>query len=488
MKRTVRLGVVLGLAGLVMSTVVACRGTSGATPSWTACQGSGLDARQECTTISVPMDYDKPGGEQVSLVISRIRSAHPDHRRGVLFLVPGGPGSSGLNLPTTQGAALPEAVRDEYDLIGFDPRGIGASVEANCHLAQSDLALERLRPWPDADGGIAGIVDVQRRIAASCVREGGALVRSIGTRTEARDIDRIREALGENTISAWGRSYGTYVLSTYATLFGERTDRILLDSNDDPDPDRVERGWMANYAVGVEDRFPDFARWATTDGNPDRVAETPEAVRAEFLTLAARLDRDPLPWPGAELSILSGNGLRQILLDGMYDDKRFPFVAQVMNAAARSQTLPAARPAQPESQAQRTAAVLVATMCNDVAWPTAVEDYASAVAENRARYPLTAGLPSGYPPCATWPYLVQPRTVVNATGPSNLLLVQNLRDPATPYSGALNLRRAFGDRARMVAVDAGGHGAYPSPVACANEAVERFLTDGTRPESDLTCR
>ncbi|MFE3194218.1 alpha/beta hydrolase [Nocardia sp. NPDC059240] len=488
MKRRVRLGVALGLTGLLMSAVTACERASEATPTWTACQGSGLDPRQECTTVSVPLDYEKPGGERISLAVSRIRSPHPQQRRGVLFLIPGGPGGSGLGLPSTRGAKLPESVRDAYDLIGFDPRGLGASTPANCHLAPQDLAVERLRSWPDADGGIAANVEIEQGVARACAQNGGALVRSIGTRTEARDLDRIREALGENKISAWGESYGTYVLAVYTTLFGDRTDRVLSDSNDDPDPDRVERAWQANYAVGVEDRFPDFARWAATAGNPDRVAATPEDVRGEFLTLAARLDRSPLPWPGAELSTLSGNGLRQILLDGLYDDRNFPRVAQVINAAAGSGTLPAARPAAPEEPAQRSTAVLVATLCNDVAWPTAVPDYATAVAEDRARYPLTAGMPHGYSPCATWPFPPAPRTVVNSSGPANVLLVQNLRDPATPYSGALNLRRALGDRARMVTVDAGGHGAYPSPIPCADEAVERFLLDGIRPAADLTCR
>ncbi|MVU83884.1 alpha/beta fold hydrolase [Nocardia sp. ET3-3] len=488
MRRTVRLAAVLGLAGMAVSGVTACQLASSAAPTWYPCQGNGLDPRQECATLSVPLDYDKPDGERISIAVSRIRSAHPEHRRGVLFLVPGGPGSGGLGLPSTWGARLPESVRDEYDLIGFDPRGLGASVEANCHVPKEDLVLERLRPWPDADGGIAGNVEVENRVAAACIRNGGALVRSIGTRTEARDIDRIRESLGENKIAAWGQSYGTYVVSVYATMFADRTDRVLLDSNDDPDPDLIERGWAANYAVAMEDRFPDFARWASSDGNPDRVAETPDAVREEFLTVAARLDRAPLPWPGAELSALSGNGLRQTMLDGLHSDKQFPFLAQLLNAAAGSGTLPAAPPAAPEQTVQRSTAVLIATLCNDVAWPTSVGDYTAAVAADRARFPLTAGMPRGYSPCATWPYPVAPRTLVNSSGPSNVLLVQNLRDPASPYSGALNLRRAFGDRARMVAVDAGGHGAYPSPVACANEAVERFLRDGTRPETDLTCR
>ncbi|WP_297613820.1 alpha/beta hydrolase [Nocardia sp.] len=489
MKSSPRLGILLALT--VLATLTAC--TSANAPSaaaleWKSCPGSGPDPRQECTTIQVPLDYDRPDGDRITLAVSRIRSAHPGTRHGALLLVPGGPGNTGLDRPTQLGSKLPAAVRDTYDLIGFDPRGMGSSTTADCGIAPDDLVTERFRGWPRGDGDISANIGGSQRIAKACNDNGGALVRNISTRTEAHDIDRIREALGENRISAWGESYGTYATSVYATLFPQRTDRILLDSSDDPNPDRVERGWNANYAIGVEDRFPDFAKWAAAPGNPDRTAETPEAVRSRFLTLAARLDQNPLPWPGSELGQLTGNGLRQLLLDGLYSDQAFPALARMIKAAEASAPLPDAQPLPPEQIVQQRTAVGVATICNDSAWPTVVSDYAAAVTASRDAHPLTAGMPENLSPCTFWPLPVAPRTVVTADGPSNILMIQNLRDPATPYSAALNLRNAFGARARMVAVDSGGHGVYPSPIGCANDATERFLRDGTRPDQDLTCR
>ncbi|MFF2557119.1 alpha/beta hydrolase [Nocardia sp. NPDC058058] len=489
MKSSHRLGALVALAILSVSTISACRTAPAATaPEWGACQGGNLDPRQECATISVPLDYNDPGGEQITLAISRIRSAHPESRHGVLLLVPGGPGGTGLELPTTWGAKLPAALRDTYDLVSFDPRGLGASTTADCRIDRADLALERFRGWPGPDGDISANIAVSQRIAKACADNGGALVRTMGTRTEARDMDRVRAALGEDRISAWGESYGTYATSVYATMFGGRTDRILLDSNDDPDPERVERTWNANYAVGVRDRFPDFARWAADPGNPDRLVDTPDAMLGEFLTLAARLDRDPLPWPGSETGQLTGNGLRQALLDALYRDAAFPALARVIRAARASTPLPDPQPAPPEQLLQQRTAVAVGTICNDSAWPTKLSDYAEAVMRSRAADPLTAGLPQNVSPCTFWPYPPADKTVVDANGPANVLLVQNLRDVATPYSGALNLRNAYGDRARMITVDAGGHGAYPSPNPCANAAVDHFLRDGTRPDRDLTCR
>lgn len=112
-----------------------------------------------------------------------------------------------------------------------------------------------------------------RRMADACARNGRELIKHLSTANEARDIDRLRAALGERRISAWGVSYGTYVGSVYAQLFPHRTDRILLDSVDNPDPALVNRAWLAAHERGVEDTFPHFAAWASKPGNPDRLAD-----------------------------------------------------------------------------------------------------------------------------------------------------------------------------------------------------------------------
>lgn len=313
-------------------------------------------------------------------------------------------------------------------------------------------------------------------------------MRSISSITEARDIDQIREALGENTISYWGVSYGTYVGAVYATLFARHTDLVVLDSNDDPNPELVERAWLANYAIGVEDRFPDFAAWASAAGSPERIADSPAEVRSTFLALAARLDRKPMPWPGANPPVLTGNMLRETLVGALYSDSRFARLAAMMLAALHGTPLPAPSPA-PDQVVQNTDAVSVGTLCGDVAWPGSIPDYARNVAANRAEYPLTAGMPANIGPCSFWPSgpVEQPVRITNQ-GPRNVLLVQNLRDPATPYSGALNMRHAFGGRAVMVTIDSGGHEAYlANGNACGDNTVTRFLVTGQRPDADVYC-
>ncbi|MFD8755293.1 alpha/beta hydrolase [Kitasatospora sp. NPDC059577] len=481
----------LAVTGLTALPAAAdARNTGKGRPAWTTCQGQ-VDPRQQCATVTVPLDYRDPHGEQITLAVSRIPAARPDLRHGVLLTVPGGPGGSGLNVPTNAAKRLPQSVLDRFDLVGFDPRGVGRSTPVSCGLDRADLSMVKLHSWPAADGSIDGNVAYARRVAETCARDGGPVLRSISTANEARDIDSIRAALGERRISAWGTSYGTYAGAVYATMFPQRTDRIVLDSNDDPDPTRVERGWLAAYGQGAEDRFPDFAKWAASPDNPDRVADTPEEVRPLFLDLAARLDREPLPWPGADPAELNGNVLREAMLQSLYADAKFPGLARLMLAGLGRRPLPAPAPLpeQAVQAVQNSIAVSVGTLCNDVSWPTDPAAYVKDVAAERAARPLTAGMPTNVTPCAFWPFAPAESPVkVTDRGPANVLLAQNLRDPATPYRGALKLRAALGDRARMVTVDSGGHDVYvANGNACGDAVVTDYLVSGRRPAGDVFC-
>ncbi|WP_424855784.1 alpha/beta hydrolase [Streptomyces sp. SAI-170] len=493
----------LGLAGATAAAGLGLGLTAPATASpsmttaspstlrWGACEGGGpgLDPRQQCATLSVPMDYAKPDGKQIRIAVSRLPSEDPSARRGALLLIPGGPGGTSIGQPSEKAKVLPQEVRDAYDLIGFAPRGMAPSTAVTCDLDTSDLAATKLRPWPAPDGSVEGNMANARRMSEACARNGGELIRHISTANEARDLDRIRAALGERRISAWGVSYGTYVGAVYGELFPHRTDRFVLDSNDNPDPDRVGRAWLAGFEQGVEDTFPEFARYASTPGTPDRVAATSAEVRRVFLELAARLDRAPLPRPGANPPVLDGNELRQAMLTSLYDPDGYPALAQLINAARKGQ-VPPAPPAPPEAVLQNVTAVAIGTICNDVAFPASAAGYQQDVHDSRAAFPLTAGMPRGPMACAAWPFAPkEPPVRIGDKGRSSFLLVQNERDVATPLSGARKLREALGRRAVMVTVDSTGHDAYlANGNACGDATVTRFLATGRRPATDLYCR
>ncbi|MFB7651398.1 MULTISPECIES: alpha/beta hydrolase [unclassified Streptomyces] len=493
-KRIIRdaalVGVSTALLGITAPfTASAATADPAGTLTWTDCGGGAADPRQQCATLQVPMDYADPDSPRIDIAVSRIRSEDPDARRGTLLLIPGGPGGSSLNDPSGKGQKLPREVRDAYDLVGFAPRGLAPSSSVDCGLETADLATSRLRPWPAPDGSIDGNLDTARRVADACVGNGGELMRHLSTANEARDLDRLRAALGERKLSAWGVSYGTYVGAVYAQLFPHRTDRFVLDSVDNPDPARVNRAWLAAHEQGVEDTFPHFAAWASQPGNPDRLARRAADVRPLFLRLAARLDREPIPWPGANPEELNGNVLRQTMLDSLASPGRYPTLAGLMRAAARG-TVPPAPQAPPEAVLQNVIAVGAGTLCNDVAWPASRAVYEKGVAESRAKYPLTAGMPRNAMLCAAWPYPPREAPVrITDRGPSNVLLVQNERDVNTPLAGAQKMREALGRRAVMVTVDSTGHDAYlANGNACGDRTVSRFLATGQRPAADVYCR
>ncbi|MFE7034096.1 alpha/beta hydrolase [Streptomyces sp. NPDC057621] len=491
-------GVVLGLTLPVAATAATAAPAGGhSNPlTWGKCEGTGLDPRQQCATVDVPLDHSDPGGARIGIAVSRIPAEKPEARRGALLMIAGGPGGGSLDEVSGKGQRLPQAVRDAYDLVGFDPRGVGRSSPVSCGLDRDDLALTRFWPWPAADGSVDANMATARRTAAACDRNGGDLVRHISTADNARDIDRVRAALGERKLSAWGVSYGAYAGAVYNELFPHRTDRLVLDSNPDATGARsggqFARGAWAAFESGVEDAFTAFVEWASRDGNPYRLADSADDVRSLFLRLAARLDREPVPWPGANPPELNGNVLRQAMVYALYEPDEFAGLAQLIRAAGRGDVPPAPEPV-PEPLLQNGIAVAVATFCNDGNWPTETAVYQAEVARSRAAYPLTAGMPRNATACAAWPEDAKDpeRKPVRITdrGPSTVLLVQNERDPATPLAGARAVRAALGQRAVMVTVDATGHDAYlGNGNACGDRAVTRYLVTGHRPAGDKYCR
>ncbi|MFF5505700.1 alpha/beta hydrolase [Streptomyces roseolus] len=463
---------------------------------WGACPSSVKPGEgQECATLSVPLDHGDPAGPRVDIAVSRLLSARPEARRGTLLVIAGGPGSSGVQRLSQKGAALAAETGGAYDLVAFDPRGVGGSTQARCGLAVEDRWLVTLRSWPTADGSIGANVERARRVAEACERNGGALLRSLTTANQVRDMEVLRQALGESKMSAWANSYGTYVAARYSQEYPSRTDRWVLDSSADPDPRRLAYGWLADMGKGAEDRFPDFAAWAS---HPDREAEglrlgdRPEEVRALVLDLAARLDRAPRA-TGVPEALLTGPAFRQALQSALYSDAAFPGFARLVGQARDPEAVPALPPELTGAMPDEAAAITVGVVCNDVDWPRAVPAYARAVAADRARHPLTGGMPVNITPCAFWKGgAVEKPVRLTDDGPSNILMIQNMRDPSTPHSSGLKMRRALGDRARLVSVDRGGHGAYLVAAggtgnACGDRTVTRFLLTGERPATDVRC-
>nr|WP_043733783.1 alpha/beta hydrolase [Streptomyces zinciresistens] len=474
------------------ATLTALPGASAAqTPGplrWKPCaQGPAGSARAgtpgklpplECATLDVPLDYADPGGRRIGIAVSRLASDKPERRRGVLLTNPGGPGVSGLGYPSVLAASgLPQKVRDAYDVIGFDPRGVGRSAPVSCGLTQEQQSRGNFPAYAYTPGDVVREAGRARQIAERCAASPSApLMPYIGTADTARDMDRLRAALGERRVSFLGASYGTQLGAVYASMFPGRGDRIVLDSNLGPGgyDDRA----MRMFGRGMEDRFPDFARYAAARPQYG-LGATPRQVRATFLELARRLDRKPAQG-------FDGTALRGVTFDRLYLDANMPELARLWQALDTGRPVP---PQPPFPGREQFMSARFAVICGDAAWPRSIGEYQRRVAVDRLRYPLMGASTAGVGPCAYWPRSwVREPVRVGDRGPSNILMVQNERDPGTPLAGARSLRQAFGARAVMVTADQGGHGVYVTGGnRCADDAVTAYLTTGRRPARDLAC-
>lgn len=448
------------------------------TVRWGPCPEDVSSPRLECSTLEVPLDYRNPHGRQIEMTISRLASKEPSQRRGVLLTNPGGPGASGLDYPAVLAdSGLPQRVLDSYDVIGFDPRGVGHSSPVTCDLTPEQQARGNFPPYAHTAADVAREAGNARTVAEQCAgsRTAGMLPHTTTANT-ARDMDRIRTALGEPKLSYLGASYGSYLGAVYTTLFPKRSDRIVLDSN--MGPGGYDISAMRSFARGLEDRFPDFAAYAAAHPGYG-LGTTPKQVTAKFYELAKRLDASPVRG-------VDGTMFRGLTFEYLYSDALVPLLAKSWQALDTDRPLP---PGPPMENLEKLMSGRFAVVCGDTRWPGTVREYQRNVSVDRLRYPMLGGTTASIGPCAYWPdERVEPPVRIGDRGPSNVLMAQNERDPGTPLAGARKLRQALGDRARMVTADQGGHGVYPfGPNTCANDTVTAFLTAGQRPRQDLAC-
>jgi pimeloyl-ACP methyl ester carboxylesterase len=472
----------LAAAALAATALPSSSSVAATTPPdtlrWGPCPEGAAAPRLKCATLRVPLDYRDPDGRRIEIAVSRLASEKPAQRRGILLTNPGGPGGSGLQYPAVLAASgLPQKVRDSYDIIGFDPRGVGHSTPVTCDLTQEQQWRGNFPPYAHTAADVIRAAGPARKIAEQCNSSRTAwMLPHTTTANTARDMDRIRTALGEPTLSYLGASYGSYLGAVYTTLYPRRGDRIVLDSNMGPGGYDVTA--MRRFARGLEDRFPDFAAFAVA--HPEYgLGSTPKQVRAKFFELAERLDAEPRQG-------VDGTAFRAQTFELLYADGSMPRLAEFWRAADTGAQLPL-----PELPAdlENLMASRFAVVCADSRWPRSVRHYQRNVAVDRLRYPMLGGSTASVNPCAFWPRKrTEPPVRITGRGPSNVLMVQNERDPGTPLAGARELRRAFGGRATLVTVDQGGHGVYPyGRNACVNDAATRFLTTGERPAGDLAC-
>ncbi|MDR7381994.1 alpha/beta hydrolase [Promicromonospora iranensis] len=440
-----------------------------------------------CATIPVPLDYSDPDGEQIELQVSRMASADPAARRGVLLLNPGGPGGSGLAqaaLLASQG--LPDSVLDAYDLIGMDTRGVGHSTRVDCGFTAGGDYFGNVPPYAVDDAAVVQRAKVVEVAAEQCAaNDENGLLRHVSTANMARDLDSVRAALGEEKASFLGYSYGSALGAAYASMFPGSVDRVVLDSI--VGDTHLDQEGLRRFALGMEQTFPDFARWAAKRHAAYGLGRTPAQVRATYLETAEQLDRDPVQG-------VDGALFRQVVFGGLYSERTYGRTAQTWQSlrdgdAAAARSLLDTNLFDEVSPLSNALSVFLATTCNDVEWPEDVNTYRKAVAEDRKRFPLFGAASANILPCAYWTEPIEPPVRIADEGARNVLILQNRRDPVTPLAGGERLHEKFGDRSRLVTVDGSGHGVYVlGGNACALNVGTTYLVEGDLPRRDVSCR
>jgi pimeloyl-ACP methyl ester carboxylesterase len=494
------IGVVAGVTMLVTGLTGGAWGEAAAPGDdvvWGKCPGPRTVVTVECANVRVPLDYTRPDGQTIALALNRIKGSvsHDHGGHGVILVNPGGPGASGVNLARYVATALPRDVAARYDVIGFDPRGVGASEPAlSCADPKKHFAAPRLDLVPRNDAAEAALIARAKGYAEACTSRWSWLLPYLTTENSARDMDTIRQALGEQKISYLGYSYGTYLGAVYATLFPSRVKRLVLDSVVDPDGVWYDANIAQDYAF--DRRHRDFLAWVARHNDVYHLGRTQADVSSAWYSMRERLATHPAG------GLVGPSELDDIFTVGGYTNAVWPQFAGAFSTYVKKghpDGLVAAyrQHVDHDAAAENNYAVYLAVQCRDAEWPRDWARWWADTTKVNAKAPFMAWANAWYnAPCAFWPEKGgTPVHVGDVAHLPPILLVQSRQDAATPYAGALRVRGRF-PSARLLVEAGGNHGVSLGGNTCVDRNLAAYLRDGSLPggaeqrtgrQPDATC-
>ncbi|UUN28475.1 alpha/beta hydrolase [Streptomyces sp. FIT100] len=466
---------------------------------WKPCvQGSPFD----CANAKVPLDHRKPRGRTIELAVVKRKATGPGRRIGTLFFNPGGPGGPGTVQMPQNYAFLPQAVRERFDIVSWDPRGIGSSTAVNCFGRREEAAAwDSGKPagFPVGEAQRTSWIAAYRDLARRCQQRDPELLRHVSTADTASDLDQLRQAVGDPQLTYLGISYGTILGATYANLFPGKVRAMALDSNIDPP------AWT-NHASDDDPRLTTFLRMGSDRGAAAVLdqflthcgsaatarcafsAGSPKATRDKFDQLMRRLRVRPVgTWTYGRTvgDVVSG---LYVVHPGWTDLAGRLQDLWRGRAPEPSPSPPAPPVPNPDPYAGEEQAVAV--LCGDSPNPRdsgayhALEEAAAARAGDAGRFWAWAA-----EACADWPATAADRY----RGPWNeptahpVLVVGTTLDPATPYRNAHAMTKELAN-ARLLTNSGYGHTALINPSSCVNAYEGRYFIDGTLPPAGTLCR
>ncbi|WP_245623065.1 alpha/beta hydrolase [Spirillospora albida] len=485
--------VVTAGGALAAATATASAETRAATGiAWGKCEVSGPSDpmnKAECAQVAVPLDHGRPNGRKISIAVSRFKATDRKNYKGVLLVNPGGPGGSGLAygpaLARWLGGVGHGATAAKYDIIGFDPRGVGASKPAlTCDPHFSDP----IRPdyVPSSAKEERAWIAKSAKYARDCTRKFGALLPHMRTTDAARDVDAIRAGLGAKKISWYGFSYGTYLGATYATLFPNRVDRMVLDGN--VNPKTVWYDAQLEQDKAFERNMKSWWAWIAKYDSVYRLGTTRKAVEAKYYQVRAAAKKAPID------GRIGPSELDDIVLSAGYNTGYYIPFAQALSAWVNGGDPAGLLDWLNPGGDDNGFAVYNAVQAADARWPRKWSTWHNdAVKLYRQGYRFNTWSNVWFnAPVAFWPFQGGPALRLGAKGLPGILLVQSTEDAATPVAGGYALHRTLPSSRLVIEVGGKTHSNTLNGNACLDDKVGAYLESGALPPSrrgaDAACQ
>ena len=453
-------------------------------PVWKPCEED-----FECAALRVPLDEADPGQGTVDLALTRLKTARPGKRIGSLVVNPGGPGASAVDYLQAAWTLIPEPVRERFDLVAFDPRGVGRTAPIRCATTAELDRYFAVDPSPDDAGELRQIEDSNAKLAAGCQQRSGKLLPHVSTAEAAKDLDRVRAAVGDGRLTYLGYSYGTSLGAAYLDAYPTKVRAMVLDGG--IDPELTWDGLLEGQSKGFDRALEAFLADCEKKRCPYR-AEVDGPLLEAYDRLAEQVDRTPLPTK--QERTLGPGEFALGVLGGLYSKASgWPAIANALVAAERGDGAPmlalsdAYLDRGPKGYKNITEA-LSAVVCLDRQWPREIEPYtalADRVRKDAPRFGPLIALSGTI--CADWPVppVGAPKRVT-APGSPPVVVVGTTGDPATPYAWSVALAEQL-EKGVLVTYEGDGHTVYRTGAsACVRKAVDAYLINasGAKP---VTC-
>ncbi len=448
----------------------------------------------DCTKLTVPVDYADPSGATIQLAVLKVPAKKQSGKLGALVVNPGGPGGSGVDYAQAADFIVGKPVRERYDIVGFDPRGVGRSAPITC-LSDSALdAFLSFDPTPQTPAQERAFAANARKLPDACRAKADPLLPHVSTEDAARDMDILRAALGEKQLTYLGKSYGTFLGATYAGLFPKQVGRFVLDGVVPPDltSEQVNLGQAEGFERATKAWAADCAQRSDCP-----LGRSTDQVMQGLRDLFATLSDNPLTKTGDPSVPELNEGWASLGVgEALYDQSLWPDLNDALRAIVDdkdgSQLMALAdRYADREhggGYASNLMQVIYAVNCLDRPEPSSLAAHAAAaraaekVAPTWGAFIMWSSLP-----CAYWPdQPTAPPKKVTAAGSNLIVVVGTTRDPATPYEWSVRLNDELA-HSTLITFDGDGHTAYTRSNSCVDDAIDDYYVDGTAPKADLRC-